>query len=134
MKKLLTVILILALLVPFSAFADLPPLDGLTYDELVELKDQINLAIWNSDNWQEVTVPAGIWKIGEDIPEGHWSIRIGVDDQLAIVTYCHLLSLIQIPLTNSEKMLHMDGRAGLARFATKRIRMGPSNGPNIPKK
>ena len=50
-------------------------LSGLSYDELVALKDRINLAIWNSEDWQEVTVPQGVWKVGEDIPAGTWTVR-----------------------------------------------------------
>ncbi|MBO7251285.1 MAG: hypothetical protein J6V25_01535 [Oscillospiraceae bacterium] len=49
-------------------------LSDMTYNELVALKDQINLAIWNSQEWQEVTVPQGVWKVGEDIPAGHWTV------------------------------------------------------------
>lgn len=49
-------------------------LSNMTYDELVALKDQINIAIWNSDEWQEVEVPQGVWLVGEDIPVGHWTI------------------------------------------------------------
>lgn len=49
-------------------------LSSMTYDELVMLKDRINIAIWNSQEWQEVEVPQGVWKIGEDIPVGHWTI------------------------------------------------------------
>lgn len=74
MKKLITVILILALLIPFSAFADLPDISHLSFNELVELRDQIDIAIWNSQEWQEVTVPAGIWTVGEDIPAGYWTV------------------------------------------------------------
>lgn len=75
MKKLITIVLILAMLIPTAAFADLPSLDGMTFDELVELREKLNIAIWNCQEWQEVEVPAGIWKIGEDIPAGHWTIR-----------------------------------------------------------
>ena len=85
MKKLLAVTLILALLLPVAALADLPDISGLSFDELVQLKDQINLAMWNSQEWQEVTVPAGVWEIGNDIPEGHWTIRLAVEDQLTNV-------------------------------------------------
>lgn len=60
--------------VPF-AHAETFDLSGLSYDELVALKDQINLAIWNSQEWQEVTVPQGVWKVGEDIPAGHWTVK-----------------------------------------------------------
>ena len=73
MKKFFTFILILAM-VPIIALADLPDISGLTYDELVELKNQINLAMWNSSEWQEVEVPIGLWEIGKDIPAGTWRI------------------------------------------------------------
>ena len=75
MKKLLAVVLIAALILPALAVADLPDISGLSYNELVQLKDKINLAMWNSQEWQEVTVPAGVWEIGVDIPAGHWTIR-----------------------------------------------------------
>ncbi len=76
MKKvitiLMTVALFLALAVPACADFDL---SGLSYEELVALKDQINLAIWNSEEWQAVTVPQGVWEVGADIPEGKWTIH-----------------------------------------------------------
>ena len=50
-------------------------LSGLSYDELVALKDRINLAIWECEEWQEVTVPQGVWVVGEDIPAGKWTIK-----------------------------------------------------------
>lgn len=53
-----------------------PTLDGLGYEQLVSYRDALNLAIWNSEDWQEVTVPQGIYKIGEDIPAGHWTFAI----------------------------------------------------------
>lgn len=49
-------------------------LSGLSYEELVALKDCINLAIWESEEWQEVTVPQGVYEVGKDIPVGHWVI------------------------------------------------------------
>ena len=73
MKKLIA--LLLALLLPAAALADMPDITGLSYDELVQLKDQINIAMWNSQEWQEVNVPEGVWLVGEDIPAGHWTIR-----------------------------------------------------------
>lgn len=53
-----------------------PTLEGLSYDQLVSYRDALNLAIWNSQEWQEVTVPQGLYKIGEDIPAGHWTFAI----------------------------------------------------------
>ena len=73
--------------VPLFAFADLPDISSLSYDELVQLKDQLNLAIWNSQEWQEVTVPPGTWKIGEDIPAGHWTIKPGISHGYFYVWY-----------------------------------------------
>lgn len=79
MKRILALILTMAALaaIPLSAHAEEKKIDlsDLTYDELVALKDQINLAMWESDEWQEVEVPQGVWKVGEDIPEGHWTIK-----------------------------------------------------------
>lgn len=87
MKKLLTILLALFLLMPAADAADLPDLSGLSYDELVELREQINLAIWNSEEWQEVSVPPGLWKIGEDIPAGHWTIKPGISHGYFYVWY-----------------------------------------------
>lgn len=74
MKKICLLVLALVLVGSF-AFAEVD-LSGMSYDELVALKDQINLAIWSSQEWQEVTVPVGVWKVGEDIPAGHWTITV----------------------------------------------------------
>ena len=97
MKKLITIILILALALPALALADLPDISGLSYDELVQLKDRINLAMWNSNEWQEVTVPAGVWKIGESIPAGHWTIKI-VGHGLTNVWYCEKIDEVGKPI------------------------------------
>lgn len=72
MKRLVAILCVFLSVVSF-AHADVD-LTGMSYDELVELKDKINLAIWNSQEWQEVTVPQGTWKVGEDIPAGHWTV------------------------------------------------------------
>lgn len=73
MKKLALFLLVFTLMIaPALAEVDL---SGMSYDELVAIKDQINLAIWQSDTWQEVEVPQGIWIVGEDIPVGKWTIR-----------------------------------------------------------
>ena len=79
MKRLFSLLLILAL-VPVVSLADLPDISELSFDELVELKQQINLALWSSDTWQEVKVPVGTYKIGEDIPAGKWTISAAGND------------------------------------------------------
>ena len=57
-----------------TAYAESVDLTGLSFEELVALRERINLAIWQSDDWQEVTVPIGTWEFGEDIPAGHWTL------------------------------------------------------------
>lgn len=76
MKRLITIILILALILPAAALADIPDISGLTFEELVQLQSQLNIALWNSEQWQEVEVPAGVWEVGKDIPEGYWTISM----------------------------------------------------------
>lgn len=66
-------------------------LSGMSYAELVSLKDQINLAMWQCQEWQEVTVPQGVWEVGVDIPAGHWTIA-PVDGIWASVSYGSVLA------------------------------------------
>lgn len=75
MKRTLCSILafVLVLTLAPAAFAEWD-LSGLTFDDLVALKDQINRAMWDSADWQEVTVPQGVWEVGADIPAGKWTI------------------------------------------------------------
>lgn len=74
MKRMLVIIITVSLFIS-CASADSINLSGMSLAELVALKDQINLAIWNCQEWQEVSVPLGIWKVGEDIPAGHWTVH-----------------------------------------------------------
>ena len=79
MKRTFCIILAFVLLITIApaAFADVD-LSGMSFDELVALKDQINLALWNSVDWQEVTVPQGLYKVGSDIPAGKWTVKAPV--------------------------------------------------------
>lgn len=100
MKKLLLV-LVLALSLPVFAQADVD-LSGMAFDELVALSDQINIAMWSSQEWQEVTVPQGLWLVGEDIPEGHWTIK-PVDGVYAYVAYGNTLESNQKEVSYKSK-------------------------------
>lgn len=84
MKKVLALIVVVLSMFSTLAIAEVD-LSGMSYEELVALKDRINLAIWNSEEWQEVTVPQGIWVVGEDIPAGHWTIKCIADTNAAFV-------------------------------------------------
>ena len=72
MKKLIIVFLSVCMAIS-CAYSESIDLSGLSYDELVALKDRIDLAIWNSQEWQEVEVPQGLYVVGKDIPSGTWT-------------------------------------------------------------
>ena len=101
-----TCMLFVLVLLPVVSFADLPDISDLSYDELVQLRDQINLAMWNSEEWQEVTVPPGLWKIGEDIPAGHWTIRLGVNHGYETVWYFEQPDEFGRPFATLTKNVH----------------------------
>ncbi len=77
MKKSFAWILLVVMLFSVASLAQASSVDltGMSYDQLVALKDEIDLAIWASEDWQEVSVPQGIYEIGKDIPAGHWTIK-----------------------------------------------------------
>lgn len=50
-----------------------------TFDELHFIQQLINEEIHSRPEWKEVTVPAGVWIVGEDIPAGNYSITATED-------------------------------------------------------
>lgn len=62
------------------------------YEDLVQLKEDINLAMWMSAKWQEVTVPQGTWKVGKDIPAGHWSVKCAPGARITQIDWGEKLS------------------------------------------
>ena len=79
MKKMICLLSFFCMLLTGVAFAELD-ISGLSFDELIALQATINQAIWNSDGWKEVTVPEGVYKIGEDIPAGRWTLKRAKND------------------------------------------------------
>ena len=73
MKRLLTFAIICLLLLP-TAYADPPDFSDWTYDQLVVLQHYITAEIMSRPEWKEVTIPAGSWIVGVDIPAGEYSI------------------------------------------------------------
>lgn len=57
-------------------------LESMSFDELIDLREQITIEITSRPEWKEVNVPAGIYEIGVDIPAGHWTIS-PVNDSVA---------------------------------------------------
>lgn len=76
MKKLLTIILILALVLPSAALADLPDLSGMSSDELLNLIHYAQALLFSTELENGITVPQGDYIIGEDIPAGTYRIEI----------------------------------------------------------
>ena len=68
--------LLFALMLSAVTFVHAEPFDlsNLSYEELIELHKQVSLAIMQSDEWKEVTVPAGTYIIGQDIPAGDYTV------------------------------------------------------------
>lgn len=85
MKKVACILLVFCL---FSsvAIAESIDLSGMTIEELVALQERCQLEIMKSDKWQEVTVPAGVYQIGKEIPAGHWTIK-PIDGETAEVSW-----------------------------------------------
>ena len=81
MKKLITLLLILAML-PVIALADLPDISGLSTDDLIELNHQIQLRLFSEQLVSGVKVPPGSYVIGEDIPAGTYRVDFPVVSDL----------------------------------------------------
>ena len=76
MKKLAALVVAL-ILVSSVAFATTVSFDfsGLSLAQLIEVQQQLTMAMWATEEWQEVEVPQGVWVVGEDIPAGTWTVR-----------------------------------------------------------
>ena len=72
-------------IVPVYAVAELD-LSGMSFDDLVELRNEILTEIMSRSDFKSVTVPAGNYIVGEDIPAGHYSLEISDGGYMAIVT------------------------------------------------
>lgn len=75
MKKFLAVILAMAMLAPAACFGEKIDLSAYSFAELAALRDRIQMEMMARDEWQEVTVPGGVWEVGVDIPAGTWLVK-----------------------------------------------------------
>lgn len=74
MKRILTSLIALVMIstaVYVSAEVDLT---GMSYAELVALRNQVETAILESGEYKEVEVPIGDWIVGTHIPAGEYKI------------------------------------------------------------
>ncbi len=62
---------------PKSQVAATPASDlkGYSFAELLALQEAVTQALWASDDWQQVEVPAGVYLVGQDIPAGRWNVQ-----------------------------------------------------------
>lgn len=75
MKRLFAVCMILVLIcAAISASAGTLDLSSMTYQDLVQLQRKVVFEIMGRPEWRQVTVPAGTWRVGDDIPAGYYSI------------------------------------------------------------
>ena len=85
MKKYVIIVIALLLALPIPASALMQKylrekegsgvdISGLTYDQLLALQKEVQAALWASPEWKEIRVPAGVYRIGEEIPAGRYAI------------------------------------------------------------
>ena len=92
MKRLITVILILALLLPAIALAELtrpsaniPDISNLSEIELKALLHEIQYRLFSEQLVNGVTVPVGTYKVGEDIPAGTYRIETSAENGIIVI-------------------------------------------------
>lgn len=74
MRKLFALVLVVLMMFCSVATAESIDLTALTFEELIALRQEIDLLIFSSDEYKEVAVPAGDYVVGEDIPAGTYSL------------------------------------------------------------
>lgn len=107
MKRILVLVMV-AMLLTCGAYAEDIDFSSMSYEELVAMKEQINLAIWNSEDWQEVEVPQGVYVIGEDIPAGKWTIK-AAEGLTATVYWGDTLDEAGVKLTYDGELYVFEG-------------------------
>ena len=82
MKKTVCFILCVVVLFAFVTVSTAESIDltSLSFDELQTLQEKISAEIKSRPEWKGVKVPAGIWTVGVDIPEGEYSISMVNED------------------------------------------------------
>ena len=112
MKKIISLLIVSVLLIP-CAFADSIDISSLSFSELMTLRHRCQLAMMESEEYQEVTVPQGLWEVGVDIPVGKWIVKCAdtARDRL-FLGECHISWGTGKP--NSEGIFEYDNRKGRA--------------------
>ena len=87
MKKLLAMIMILTVLLPAAVLADLPDISALTLEELIDLNYQIRLRFFSEKLMNGIRIPAGVYTVGVDIPEGAYRVEYRPPYETAFCTF-----------------------------------------------
>lgn len=88
MKKLFALILGIAMAMTAVAVAEEDnEFMGLSYVELMGKLGKVQRALWACDEWTSADVQAGMYKIGEDIPAGHWTITAAKSGDFYTIGY-----------------------------------------------
>ena len=91
MKRLLALVLVLVALTG-TVYADTVDLSGMTFNQLLMLRIEIQLALLTNEELEMAIIPQGVWEVGKDIPAGHWSIE--ADAPVVMVEVCTALDAI----------------------------------------
>ena len=87
LKRIFCVFLILCIL-PVCAFASDLDLSEMTYDELYALKEKITAEMATRPEAQTITLTAGFYQVGVDIPAGTYTMRCGKSEyDFVVVSY-----------------------------------------------
>lgn len=75
MKKIFSLLLVFVILSMPAALAEEIDVKKYSYKQLELIEKAIRHEMMTRPEWKRVTVPVGIWKVGDDIPAGTYSIR-----------------------------------------------------------
>lgn len=84
MRRLFALVLVSILMFCSVATAESIDLTSLSFEELIALRQEIDLLLFASDEYKNVPVPAGDYVIGEDIPAGVYTLEC--DGGYAMIT------------------------------------------------
>ena len=88
MKKILSLVVLLAILATTAASAAEIDLSGMTFDELRALQDQLTAEMVKRPECKQTVLPAGRWEAGVDLPCGKYIIqKFGPEYNLVVETY-----------------------------------------------
>ena len=113
MKKLIALILA-ALLIPAASLAAVPDISALPEAELLELNRQIQLRLFSQQLVDGVTVPDGVYTVGEDIPAGTYRI---VYNQGGEFDFCSFLAINEAALDSFMTILGYGGSSEIGKLA-----------------